>query len=234
MHEELSSELAALGRALGAHPARLATHGEGSCAAKLSEEQILVSARGAHMARLAEADLIEVETAKMHELLGSETAAEDAAPEGENIRRASEDASIYTYLFTFEGVRFGAHTQPIVVNQILCSPRARQFSDRRTYHDEIAACGISSVLVPYIDPGLPLGRELKRKVILWRDRHKLVPKLVLIQNHGMIVLGKSPEEVMKSIEMTIKAAEIFVGASLLGGPVFLTPNNVAQIDSLKD
>lgn len=121
-----------------------------------------------------------------------------------------------------------------MVNQILCSPRARQFSDRRTYHDEIAACGISSVLVPYIDPGLPLGRELKRKVILWRDRHKLVPKLVLIQNHGMIVLGKSPEEVMKSIEMTIKAAEIFVGASLLGGPVFLTPNNVAQIDSLKD
>lgn len=237
MREELSSLLVELGRALGAHPSRLARHGEGSVAAKASPEQILVSAHGAHLSRLEQADILPVDTAKLLELLASDTAVEEAAPEGPNaaeIRRPSDDASIYSYLFTFEGVRFAAHTQPIEINQILCSPRARQFSDRRTYHDEIAACGISSVLVPYMDPGLTLGRELKRKVLLWRDRHKLVPKLVLIQNHGMIVLGNSPEEVLASIEMTIKAAEIFIGASFLGGPVFLTPNNVTQIDSIKE
>jgi rhamnose utilization protein RhaD (predicted bifunctional aldolase and dehydrogenase) len=131
-------------------------------------------------------------------------------------------------------VSFAVHTQPVEINQITCSPRARQFADRRSLPDEILACGVASVLVPYADPGLHLAKELKRKLQLWRDRFKIVPKLILLQNHGMIVLGATPDEVMKTTEMAIKSAQSFIGAAMMGGPIFLSPANVSQIETLKE
>jgi hypothetical protein len=44
----------------------------------------------------------------------------------------------------------------------------------------------------------------------------------------MIVLGDSPEEVVENIEKMVRAAEVFVGASLLGGPQFLTVANIGR------
>ncbi len=237
MQEDPSSDLVALGNALGSHPSRLTLHGEGSCAAKVSDARFLVSARNVPLSKLAASDLVAVETRKMLKSLDAETPPEE--PEGAPLIKderpeASLDASIYAYVFTLEGVRFAAHTQPVEVNQILCSPRARQFSDRRTYHEEVIACGASSVLIPYMDAGLPLGREVKRKILLWRDRYKIAPKLLLVQNHGMIVLGTTAEEVLRITDMTVKSAQIFTGAAMLGGPVFLTPSNVLEIDSIKE
>jgi hypothetical protein len=39
---------------------------------------------------------------------------------------------------------------------------------------------------------------------------------------------------MASLMMAEKAAKIFVGAAALGGPVFLTPENVARISGRSD
>ena len=50
----------------------------------------------------------------------------------------------------------------------------------------------------------------------------------------MIVLGNSTAELLKTIDTTLKAAQVFIGASMLGGPVFLTPNNVTHLEPLKE
>ena len=147
---------------------------------------------------------------------------------------ATTDALLYAYLFGFEGVTIAAHLHPVEINQITCSPRARQFADRRSVPNEITAFGSSMLLVPYADPGLQLAKEVKRKMILWRDRFKSVPKVVLINNHGMIVLASSLGEMIQTIETTLKAAQVFIGASMLGGPVFLTPTNVAHAELLQN
>ncbi len=238
MSENPSQDLVALGKALGTHPSRLTLHWEGSCAVKTGDAKFLVSARGALLSKLTAATLVEAQSKKLLASIESEEdekkAEEPEEPALELDQKKpnpSEDAAIYAYLFTLDGVRFAARTQPIEVSQILCSPRARQFSDRRTYHDEILACGASSVLIPYTEPGLPLAREVKRKIILWRDRNKIAPKLLLLQNYGMMVLGKSREEVARTTDMAVKAAQIFTGAAMLGGPVFLSPDNVVQIES---
>ena len=146
----------------------------------------------------------------------------------------SADALTFADLFAFEGVHFALHTQPIPVNQVICSPRARQFSDRRNLPEEILSCGQASVLVPFMPPGLLLAKEIRRRIALWRDRFKTaIPKLILIQNHGMIALGKTAEEVQMTTEMAVKYAEIFIGAAMMGGPEFLKPNYVTQIDETK-
>lgn len=232
----MSNELLDLAHWAGTHPARLVLGSEGAVAAMLPSGTFAVSAAHAHLARLGPESLVEFDLSKAQCLITMDDATPEQIAEAQTNPAAptpSADALIFADLFAFEGVRFALHTQPIPVNQIICSPRARQFSDRRNLPHEIVACGQSSVLVPFMPPGLLLAKEIRRKIALWRDRYKETPKLILIQNHGMIALGATEEEVRIVTEMTVKYAEIFVGAAMLGGPEFLKPNYVTQIDATK-
>jgi len=234
------NELTTLARRLGSHPARLVLGSEGAVAEAHPGGKFSVSAAGANLGRLGPEDIVKFDLPAVQALLAQDPAQDDAAQEALNgaiaeANRPQPAASVFLFadLFALEGVKFAAHTQPVPVNQILCSPRARQFSDRRNLPDEILACGVASVLVPFLPPGLALAREAKRKLMLWQDRLKGVPKLILLQNNGMIALGESVEEVVTITEMTVKFAEIFIGAAMLGGPDFLKPNVVTEIDATR-
>jgi len=232
----LTDELITLGHRIAQNPARLTIWNEGAVAAKQPNGKLTISAAGANLAHLDLKAMVELDLARMQALVEKDTFTEDEElkprtnPEGP---APSPDAFIFADLFAFEGIRFGAHTQPIPVNQVICSPRARQFADRRNLPHEILACGQASVLVPFVPPGHGLAKEVKRKIALWRDRFKIVPKLILIQNHGMIALGDTVDEVLMITEMTVKFAEIFLGAATMGGPEFMKPNHVAQIETTK-
>lgn len=232
----ISSELISLAHRIGNHPARLALWNEGAVAARLPGGKYAVSTAGASLGRLDARGMVELDLAKAQELLVADDSTDDSLAEAWTLPDSpapSADAFAFADLFAFEGVRFAAHSQPIPVNQVICSPRARQFADRRNLPHEVLACGQASVLVPFMPPGLALAREIKRKIALWRDRFKTVPKLILIQNHGMIALGESVDEVIMITEMTVKFAEIFLGAAMMGGPEFMKPTHVTQLDATK-
>lgn len=238
MPDSSSHDLSELARAIGTHPSRLTIWNEGSCAIKTSATRYYVTAAGANLAALKAGDSVEFDLTKMTDLLSADTVSEEefsaARVNPGETAPASSDALLYAYLLGFEGATMAAHVHPVEINQIACSPRVRQFADRRSVPGEITAFGSAMLLVPYVDPGLPLAKEVKRKMLLWRDRYKIIPKVVLIHNHGMIVLGNSPETLLKTIDTVIKAAQVFIGASMLGGPVFLTPNNVTHLEPLKE
>jgi rhamnose utilization protein RhaD (predicted bifunctional aldolase and dehydrogenase) len=221
-----SSELIDLAHRIGAHPARLALWTEGAVAARLPSGKIAVSTAGSSLAHLHANDVVELDLAKAQAFItADEVTDEDLAeagldPEGP---RPCGDLFAFADLFAFEGVRFAAHTQPVAINQITCSPRARQFADRRSLPYEIISCGPASVLAPFAPPGLPLAKEIKRRIVLWQDRYRVV--------HGMIALGETVDEVLMLTEMTIKFAEIFIGAAVLGGPDFLKPVHVSHIEA---
>jgi len=232
----ISSELITLARRIGEHPARLALWNEGAVAARLPGGKLGVSAAGSRLARLDAGGIVEVDLAKTQALLAKEEATDEDLieagldPEGP---RPCADLHAFADLMAFEGVNFAAHTQPVIINQITCSPRARQFADRRSLPYEIVTCGQASVLVPFAPPGLALAKEIRRKIVLWQDRYRSVPKVILLQNHGMITLGESVDEVLMLTEMTIKFGEIFLGAAMLGGPDFLKPIHVSQIEATR-
>jgi rhamnose utilization protein RhaD (predicted bifunctional aldolase and dehydrogenase) len=233
----ICNELLELAHWVGHHPARLAIWNEGAVAATLPCGTFAVSAAGTNLARLDSGNMVEFDLAKAHALLALEEVTPEKIAEAQTNPAAPApcgDALAFADLFfAFEGIHFAAHTQPVAVNQVICSPRARQFSDRRNLPHEILACGQASVLVPFMPPGLPLAKEIRRKIALWRDRYKTIPKLILLQNHGMIALGETIDEVKMVTEMAVKYAEIFVGAAMMGGPEFLKPNYVTQIDATK-
>lgn len=231
-------DLVSLAHRIGTHPSRLVLWNEGSVAAQLPGGRLAVSQANATLDKLCAAELAEFELEKVQALTSRESFVEDDLEEARSTGagatvgvRPCQDLFLYADLFVTDSLLFAAHTQPVPVNQILCSPRARQFADRRNLPYEVLIGGPASVLVPFAPPGAPLAREMRRKLALWYDRYKTPPKVILIQNHGMIALGSSIDEVIMLTEMTIKFAEVFLGASMMGGPEFLKPALVAQIEA---
>jgi len=238
MTDPLLTELVTLGQSIGNHPARLVLAEEGSIASRITAERVAVSRRGTYLAGAWEGDFVQLDLQRFNEINSQEVISpEDMASaqhHAQNGAEPHEDAALFAWLLAIDPAYYiAAHIHPVVVDQITASPRARQFADRRTVHNEVLALGPASLLVNYTDPGLPLTREIQKKMILWRDRNKSVPRVILVQNHGAILLGESATGLLRTIEALLKYAELFTGASLLGGPVFLTPQAITQIEQAR-
>ena len=72
----------------------------------------------------------------------------------DSAKKPSVEALFHAYLLSLPEINFVGHTHAIHINQILCSPRAREFATKKLFPDDIVCCGPASVFVPYTDPGL--------------------------------------------------------------------------------
>lgn len=233
--------LLALSHDLGREDRALAILGEGNTSARTGTDTFIVKASGSNLASLAPAGVTECRIPPLLALLDGPSvpdAAVDAALFGARVdpaaRKPSVEAMFHAWLLTLPGVDFVGHTHPVAVNALLCSPRAADFAARRLFPDEIVCCGPESVLVPYTDPGLTLARAIRDRVLAHRERTGLVPRVVLLENHGLIALGATPAAVLAATLMAVKAAAITLGACAAGGPRYLSTADVARIAGRTD
>lgn len=238
---DVVSRLLDLSHQLGHEERKLAILGEGNASARVSADTFVVKASGSNLATLALAGVTECKFSSLLPLLDQKNLTDEAIDETLFASRVSADAKkpsveaiFHAYLLTLPGVNFVGHTHPITVNQVLCSDHARNFARRRTFPDEIVCCGVESVFVPYTDPGLKLAQAIQRAVVSYIRRLSRQPRVILLENHGFIALGATPESVLATTLMGAKAAEIFVGAAAIGGPRFLTPGQVVRIAGRPD
>lgn len=233
--------LLSLSHELGREDRGMAILGEGNCSAGLDDRRLLVKASGSSMGSLTRRDLVECRSDILLAMLDG-TGADDALVNetllasrvDPSSKKPSVEAVFHAYCLSLEGVRFVGHTHASAVNSILCSPRARDLAERRLFPDEIVCCGPASVFVPYTDPGLPLAQEIRAQAEAFMRRHGQVPRVILIQNHGIIAVGRTPEGVLAAMLMAEKAAMIWLGAASLGGPTFLSPDDVDRIANRSD
>lgn len=225
-----------LSHELGAEHRQLAMLGEGNTSAKLSDETFLVKASGTSLSTLTESDVVECRFAPLLAMLDrddlSDQQIEDelfACRVDPSAKKPSVEALFHAYLLTLPGIQFVGHTHSIAVNQILCSPLARDFAERRLFPDEIVCCGGASVFVPYTDPGLKLSQIIRDGCVRFIEKFSVPPRVILLENHGIITLGASPAAVKAAMYMADKAARIFIGAASVGGPRFLEPDQVHRI-----
>ena len=231
-----------LSHELGREERRLAILGEGNASARVSDETFLVKASGASLAKLSARDVTACRADTLLPLLNQEMLSDDSidgtlveAREVPGSKKPSVEAIFHAYLLSLAGVAFVGHTHPVAVNQILCSTHARTFARRRLFPDEVVCCGPESVFVPYLDPGLKLAQGIRWAVSAYTRRHHTPPRVILLENHGLIALGPTAESVLASTLMAVKAAEIFAGAAAMGGlPRFLTSAQVARIAGRSD
>jgi rhamnose utilization protein RhaD (predicted bifunctional aldolase and dehydrogenase) len=165
--------------------------------------------------------------AKVDPVTGSGSAADDKI-------KPSVETVLHAICLGLEGVDFVGHTHPAAINAITCSAAFETAVNGRLFPDEIVLCGPASVVVPYIDPGVPLAREVFRRLDDYVDEYQETPKVILMQNHGLIALGRTAQQVENITAMAVKAARVLLGTYALGGPRFMTPKQVVRIHTRPD
>lgn len=203
---------------------------------RISADTFLVKASGSSLGTLTAAGVTECRFADLLPVLDARSLSDAvideklyAARVDSQAKKPSVEAMFHAWLLTLPGVNFVGHTHPVEVNKILCTPLARKFAQGRCCPDEIVCCGAESVLVPYVDPGLKLAQAIRKAVLAFIKRTARPPRVILLENHGLIALGGTPESVLATSLMAVKAAEVFIGAHLLGRPRLLTRRQVERI-----
>ncbi len=238
----VANQMIELSHQLGREERKLAILGEGNTSARVSADTFVVKASGSNLGSLSATGVTECRFSGLLPLLTKKKLTDAEVDQALFDARVSADAKkpsveaiFHAYLLTLPGVNFVGHTHPITVNQLLCSGQARNFARRRTFPDEIVCCGVESVFVPYTDPGLKLAQVMQKAVVAYIKRLSRPPRVILLENHGFIALGATPESVLATTLMGAKAAEIFAGAAAISGtPRFLTPAQVLRIAGRPD
>ncbi|TWU39959.1 short chain dehydrogenase [Novipirellula aureliae] len=225
-----------LSRFLGEEQRDLAILGEGNTSAKIDDETFLVKASGSCLQTLGQDDAVLCRFDALLPMLDqddiSDQGIEDrllACRVNSDAKKPSVETLFHAYLLSLPGIEFVGHTHSIAVNQILCSPLAEKFATSRLFPDEIVCCGSQSMFVPYVDPGLKLSQVIRDKMQAFVEDFGSPPRVILLQNHGLITTGKTSGAVKAAMLMAHKAAEIFTGAAALGGPVFMSDAEVDRI-----
>jgi len=235
------AQLIELAHELGREDRQLAILGEGNVSVKLSESQFAVKASGSALGTLMERDVTVCRTADVLAILEESQLSDEQIDQrllGARVdslaKKPSLEAMFHAWLLSLPGVEFVAHCHPLAANQVLCSGRAADWARHRMFPDEIVYCGPKSVFVPYTDPGWPLALEIAKRTRDFQDNHGEVPKLVLLQKHGIIAIGATVQAVLACTMMANKAAAIFTGAAAMNGPTFLSPTEVERIATRRD
>jgi ribulose-5-phosphate 4-epimerase/fuculose-1-phosphate aldolase len=190
--------------------------GEGNVSARVDENTFLIKASGTSLHTLSEEDLTLCNTnGAQIELLH---------------KKPSIETSFHAWIVkTFPEINYIAHTHPPYTTQILCSTSPYSFANHRWFPDQIVRNGVKSCLVPYAPPGEAILKLVEKNVSDFVNKEGYFPKLILLQNHGIISASASQKDCAASTLMCEKSAEIFIGAKLLGGVKFLTKQEVDAV-----
>ena len=241
MSPEILSELIAMSNRLGDPANEFAILGEGNTSARADEETFLVKASGSELRTIDADGFVRIRFDTVLQLLDTDDVSDDrvrdifaAASVDAGTKRPSVEALLHALLLRMDDVNFVGHTHPTAVNIITCAENGEQAIQGRIFPDEIVCCGVAPVWVPYTDPGVPLARRVQQELSAFVEQYGTRPKVILMQNHGLIALGATPEEVEGATHMMSKTARVLLGTYALGGPQFLTTTQVDRIYTRPD
>ncbi|MCB0045751.1 MAG: class II aldolase [Caldilineaceae bacterium] len=236
-------QLVAMSLRLGAPENDYVILGEGNTSARVDNETFLVKASGHSLPSIGASGFVRVRFDKALALLENEgdhaeTGVKDglmaATVDNDAGLRPSVETTFHALCLTMGGANFVGHTHPSIVNAVLCSQSAEKAFARPLFPDQIVVCGPAPAFVPYVDPGAPLALAIGDAISRYSDEYGMPPKVILLQNHGMIALGKSAQEVESITNMFAKTARTLLGTFAAGGPQYMTPENVERIFTRPD
>ena len=97
--------------------------------------------------------------------------------------------SVETLLHDLLPHAFVVHTHPALVNGITCSQQGHA-AVKKLFGDSV-------VWIPYTDPGYPLSLLVKKILDARGHLDARKPLAILLQNHGLIVAGPTPQAIWK-------------------------------------
>jgi len=234
-------QLITMSNNLGRPEMDFAILGEGNTSTLLPDDTFLVKASGFELRTIGAEGFTRVSRKKVLSILEKQEATDEEVKQCLSDARLDDKSghpSVETVLHAIclglKGVNFVGHTHPTAINSITCSTDFFSAVRGNIFPDQIVVCGPAPVVVPYVDPGLPLARKVSELVEAYMDEYREVPKSILMQNHGFIALGRTAQQVENITLMAVKAARTLLGTYALGGPNFMTQQAVERIHTRPD
>lgn len=215
---------------------------EGNTSARADDGAFWVKASGIPLAGIGPAGFVQVRAGQVLALLKQAGLTDDEVKAGLNAAKTdptiaiqpSVETVLHALALQLDGVNFVGHTHPTAINALTCSVGFEQAVSGRLFPDEIVICGPAPVVVPYTDPGVPLARKVGEMIDRYLDQYGEAPKVILMQNHGVIALGRTPQQVENITAMAVKTARVLLGTYAFGGPRFLSKHDVQRIHTRPD
>jgi ribulose-5-phosphate 4-epimerase/fuculose-1-phosphate aldolase len=192
--------------------------GEGNVSCKLTDS-FMIKASGKSLRNLSEKDLV------LCDMSGNKIDSSDLQP--------SIETGFHSWLLSQPGINYISHTHPVNTLQILCSDYIFDFATKRLFPDQVVFNGSESCIVGYAHPGDELLEKIKISTREYNNKLGVLPKLILLKNHGIICIGSTMEECLISTEMCEKSAEIFLGVKKIGDINCLSLFDIQKIESDK-
>ena len=248
MHENIDvrnaklAELVELSRWLGAPERDCVILGEGNTSAALSEDTFLVKASGGELGTIEPNGFVEVRRTDILAMLD-----DDATPDlqiRDRLTKAKVDANhpgvpsvetpLHAVCLGLPGVDYIGHTHPTAINSIVCAEGFEQALTCRLFPDQIVVCGPRSLQVPYVDPGVELGKQLQLSLTSYLEQWGEPPRTIYLRNHGFVALGTTPRQVKAITQMAIKAARVLAGTAAFGGSHDMDQKDIDRIHTRPD
>lgn len=215
---------------------------EGNASARIDEATFWVKASGTRMHQIDAGGFVHMALDGVLRLLDSGDLSDEEIKQGLEAAminrsegtRPSLEAMLHAVTLHLTPAQYVGHTHPTDVNAILCSQWAEKMFEGRLFPDEITVCGPAPAFVPYADPGLTLARRFRESLTRYLDDNGEAPRVILLQNHGLVALGRTPTEVENITAMCVKMARVLLGTFVLGGPRFLSKAEVERIRTRPD
>ncbi len=242
MSDDILNQLVTLSNHLG-EPARdWVILGEGNTSARADAESFWVKASGYELRTIAANGFVRVSFERALALLERPNLNDQDIKDGLNAAKTdagvpahpSVETLLHALCLCLDGVNFIGHTHPTAVNSLTCAIGFENAFAGRLFPDEIVVCGPAPLLVPYIDPGVPLARNIKQLLGEYIERYGAPPRVILMQNHGLIALGRSAAQVENITAMMVKTARVLLGTFAAGGPRFMPHAEVERIHGRPD
>jgi rhamnose utilization protein RhaD (predicted bifunctional aldolase and dehydrogenase) len=238
---EILDELILLSHELGREERQLTILGEGNTSADCGDGSFWIKASGSQLGTIDEKGFSRCSHERVTFLLSQGNLTQQQISDGllstlvdKTHRRPSVETFLHSICLQQPEINWVGHTHPVSVNQFLCSQMGARPFLRHLFPDEIVVCGIEPLVIPYIDPGLQLSQTIQNNLLRYQDRIGQSPKMILMENHGLIALGKTSKEVLNIQLMADKFARILWGTYALGGPNYLPQEQVDYLDNRLD
>jgi rhamnose utilization protein RhaD (predicted bifunctional aldolase and dehydrogenase) len=234
-------QLIDLSHELGREDRQLAILGEGNVSADLDGESFYVKASGSQLADINTDGFTRVRMQPIFAALESPDRTDDEVRKILENSRADKKArlpSVETFLHAIclleGGAKWVGHTHPVSVLRILCSTLGAEPFLNHIFPDAIVVCGRRLAVVPYVDPGIRLAAALRDSLRRFMAEHNAPPKVILMVNHGPVILGQTPRDVLNTTLMLDKWAKIIAGNFMVSGPRFLDETLSDRIENRPD
>jgi len=104
--------------------------------------------------------------------------------DGMEDRRPSVEVGFHAFM-----ERCVIHSHSVYINIMCCAGEGEELADKI-----FGGSGISYAYVPYVNPGFLLAYTIKQAYDDYREENGQPPKVVFMQNHGVVVCDDDPEE----------------------------------------